>query len=522
MSESTLRRLFDFRARVDEAIEEGLVRHEDVSQVLPRLLAQVVEETGASAAFVRTYAEDMELKTHVVPESAAIPEAALAATGAEERKPYDHTDGTQRTVAQPLDVAGSWFGSAGVIVPAGDDARAKYATEALDVACELFDNYLFALHAARQKHLTMLRLGHALRHRVLSEGLKRAVTILGDAVPVSDMLFVYVAEEQARSTIQVQQFKDKEPCPDAEVAMRTPELQKLAEAYLEGTSTELLDRLGVRGAQEEVLINGITRSVIVGKIVVTSKSGAFNTFDRDLLSGFAGFVRQRIVDFNKEWRTLASSFREDDVARLLRSDDYRTHFLAPREAEVGILYVDIAGFTRLSEQVLKTPANVANLVEHWSKEAVDIVWKHGGVFDKMVGDCVIALFGPPFYEGTPASRLEAAIQAALEIRDMTNRFPEREDFALLREDGLHVSTGVNLAPLFVGMFGPNDNFTGFSSGMNNTARLQGCALKDEVLVMGDAIEALGESSPFTFGDARSMQVKNVAEPLRFRPVTGRK
>jgi class 3 adenylate cyclase len=89
-------------------------------------------------------------------------------------------------------------------------------------------------------------------------------------------------------------------------------------------------------------------------------------------------------------------------------------------------------------------------------------------------------------------------------------------FAHLKEEGVHVSTGVNLAPLFVGQFGPNSNFTGFSSGMNNTARLQGCATKDEILVMADALAKLPAGTRFTFGEERSAPVKNVAEPLRFR------
>jgi class 3 adenylate cyclase len=98
---------------------------------------------------------------------------------------------------------------------------------------------------------------------------------------------------------------------------------------------------------------------------------------------------------------------------------------------------------------------------------------------------------------------------------MTNKVPERVGLEMLREPGLAVSTGVNLAPLFVGQFGPNSNFTGFSSGMNNTARLQGCAAKNEVLVMQSAIEALGPHHAFRFGPARTMAVKNVAEPLAF-------
>jgi class 3 adenylate cyclase len=334
------------------------------------------------------------------------------------------------------------------------------------------------------------------------------------------MLLVYVAEEGSSRNLHVQLFEGGKAVVDTMTSAADPALLDDARAYLAGKDKKLLERLGFGSAQEEVLINGVTHSVIVGKVLVSSKVGAFNTWDRELLASFAGFVRQRVVDFNKEWRRLAASFRAEDVARLVLSESYEERYLTPREEIVGILYVDIAGFTKLSEQVLKTPKKVADLVEAWSERAVDLLWKNGGVFDKMVGDCIIGLFGPPFYERAPGERLAAAIQCAKEVRDMTNALPSQPGFEHLREAGLAVSTGVNLAPLMVGSFGKNSNFTGFSSGMNNTARLQGCAKRDEILVMEEAIAALPAGHGFSFGEVREAAVKNVAAPLRFRPLVG--
>jgi class 3 adenylate cyclase len=423
-------------------------------------------------------------------------------------------------IAQHLDVAGEWFGRAGLVCPAG--ANVRRLAQALEVVCEVLDNYLFAIRAAREKHNVLMRLGKALRHRVLGEGVKDAVAILAGAIPMERMLLVYTAEESASKTLHVQLWSGSTLEVDtlASQGETLSPLRAMGRAYLGGESNELLEHLGVKNAAEEVLINGITKRVIVGKVVVTSKTPSFNTYDRELLSAFAGFIRQRIVDFNKEWRALALAFRPDDVGRLLQNDDYEKRFLAPREETVAIVYIDISGFTRVSETILKTPEKVAHLVEEWSRDAVDIVWRHGGVFDKMVGDCVIALFGPPFYEESPGARLARALQCAIDVRAMTSDVPERHAFASLRESGLAVSTGVHLAPLFVGQFGPNSNFTGFSSGMNNTARLQGCAGRDEILVMEEAVAALPAGHPFHFGETRSMAVKNVAAPLRFRALDG--
>jgi class 3 adenylate cyclase len=50
--------------------------------------------------------------------------------------------------------------------------------------------------------------------------------------------------------------------------------------------------------------------------------------------------------------------------------------------------------------------------------------------------------------------------------------------------------------------------------MNNTARLQGCATKDQVLVMEAAARRLS-TAEFAFSEPAAVTVKNVAEPLRY-------
>ncbi len=519
-----LRALYELRAAVDARIEQGLVQHWSVGELLRTLLPDVVtrlEAHGAHGAFVETYAEDLALRLFSFGPNAeplAWPgqQEVFAQTSETRREKVDAIVGGSRVVAQHLDVAGEWFGRAGLLC--APHAETPLLADALEALCEVLDNYLFTIKAAREKHDVMMRLGRALRHRVLGEGVKDAVKVLAEAIPLERIVLVYVAAEGASHTLHVQTFRGATLEVDTLSAQghSLAPLRAMGRDYLTGRNTDLLDHLDVKDAAEEVLINGITKSVIVGKVVVTSKAPPFNTYDRELLSAFAGFIRQRIVDFNKEWRSLALAFRPDDVGRLLQHDDYEKRFLAPREETVGVLYVDISGFTKVSETLLKTPANVAELVEAWSRDAVDIVWSHGGVFDKMVGDCIIALFGPPFYEEAPGQRLARAIQCAIDVRAMTTKLPERAPFAVLRESGLAVSTGVHLAPLFVGQFGPNSNFTGFSSGMNNTARLQGCASRNEILVMEEAVAALPGGHPYVFGETRAMPVKNVAEPLRFR------
>jgi adenylate cyclase len=509
--------------KVDELVEESLQRRRTVPETLGVVLPVLAEATGASGALLRTYGDDLSLAAHVWPAGFELPREAevLERTAPGARGRTTLVDARGMLVAQPLDVAGEWFGQAALLLPA--DADADAAQEILDAVCEELDDYLFGVRAARMKHQLVMRLGEALRHRVLGEGLRRAVAVLAEAVPFSRLLLACLPEEDADAELpHVQVFEGSRPAYDTMGGELTPPadaaaIRSEAAAWLSGLASPLLARFGFARGHEELLISGITQAVVVGKLVAGSTSGSFNTYDRELLAAFASFISQRVVDFGKEWRALAESFRSEDVAHLLQVGDYQARWLSPREAEVAILYADISGFTRLSEEVLQQPAAVAELVEAWSRDAVRLVWEHAGVFDKMVGDCVIALFGPPFYETTPGERLLRALRCARAIREMTRRLPQRLGLARLQGCGLGVATGVNLCPLFVGTFGPNRNFTGFSRGMNNTARLQGCAARDEILVMSHAAARLtAGDGGLRFGPEREARVKNVAEPLRFR------
>jgi adenylate cyclase len=71
--------------------------------------------------------------------------------------------------------------------------------------------------------------------------------------------------------------------------------------------------------------------------------------------------------------------------------------------------------------------------------------------------------------------------------------------------------------------GPNQDYTGFSSGMNSTARLTSLAGYRQAFGMESLCEAvLGEKDDFVrrveFGEVRETAVKNVKLPIRYRRI----
>ena len=67
--------------------------------------------------------------------------------------------------------------------------------------------------------------------------------------------------------------------------------------------------------------------------------------------------------------------------------------LTPRTREASLMFVDIEGFTRLSESL--APAQVIELLNNFFGAAAGIVDKHGGVVVNYIGDGFIAAFNAP-------------------------------------------------------------------------------------------------------------------------------
>ncbi len=74
---------------------------------------------------------------------------------------------------------------------------------------------------------------------------------------------------------------------------------------------------------------------------------------------------------------------------------------------------------------------------------------------------------------------------------------------------------VNLCKASVGLFGPNQNYTAFGRGMNETARLEGVGGFREILVMDSARRAVRGKPGYRFLGPFRSKVKNVDAPLKF-------
>jgi adenylate cyclase len=482
----------------------------------------VLALTGAKGVVVTTENEELATQTWSLGEfGATFPGTFLTLNPFGKRVLPEGT-----FLSQALDLVGVQVGAMGLLFEGDRTEDAAQLARALETIAEQLDSVLAQIQTASEKHQIILKLNHLLANRVFETGMDQAVLTLAEKVRVPGLMLLYrdavrpgIIHYRSYRFGRLEFESGTQPFPEVEKAIQQhgPSLISAGDERLRGV-------LGSKRTVEAVLIAGLTGSEALGKILVWSEQDGFSAYTLDLIRVLASTLAQRLVDYNRERIHLSQFFSAEVIDELLSDPQYGSNYLTPRDEEVGILFADINGFTRICEQVLEAPSRIGRFVDRWSDGVVDILWKHGGVFDKMVGDCVIGLFGPPFFRTSRLARAEALTRCACEVQDFTQAMSADPEVSHIAErvqlPGLGVAIGLNLAHAFCGLFGPNSSYTGFSTGMNQTARLQSLGGFRETLVMEPVRQVLeatadGGLKALRYGPLAETAVKNVAQPLRY-------
>ena len=111
---------------------------------------------------------------------------------------------------------------------------------------------------------------------------------------------------------------------------------------------------------------------------------------------------------------------------------------------VTVLFADITGFTRMSEQL--PPAEAYRAVSGCLQILHEVAVKHGGSVDKYLGDCILAMFGVPIaLEDAPRAAVNAAIEMRRRVREynVTAALPSPLDIHVGINTGLSVAGDVS-------------------------------------------------------------------------------
>jgi adenylate cyclase len=167
--------------------------------------------------------------------------------------------------------------------------------------------------------------------------------------------------------------------------------------------------------------------------------------------------------------------------------------------EAGVLFADLRGFTRISEQ--SDPEAVSVLLRRFYACAEDVLFPEA-VIDKLIGDEVMALYLPMY------KRFDEAAPVMLEhARNLLRRIGYGGDEGPFAEVGV----GLDYGEAFVGNVGRRslNDFTAVGDVVNVAARLQGEAGGGEILVSARLAERLPEPP----GERLELSLKGKAEPV---------
>jgi len=163
-----------------------------------------------------------------------------------------------------------------------------------------------------------------------------------------------------------------------------------------------------------------------------------------------------------------------------------------RSITTTLFFSDIRDFTGFAEQ--NSPEDVVGFLNKLMTLQVDVVKRHGGDVDKMIGDAVLARF-----DGDDGS--DRAIKAAVEIQQAVKSgdYPRA------------LGIGVFRGEVISGAIGPKDrrDFTVIGDSVNISSRLCSAAGADEIVVDANLADD-------DFGPVETIQVKGRVQHLVIR------
>jgi class 3 adenylate cyclase len=183
--------------------------------------------------------------------------------------------------------------------------------------------------------------------------------------------------------------------------------------------------------------------------------------------------------------------------------------LAKRDADVSVLFIDIVGYSRLSERL--DPARLNEVVERYFGAFLDEILAQGGDVNETAGDGLMVIFQDP-------DARRHAVAAVLAGLGVLRRTAEINAEARPTGEPIAVHIGVNSGVAAVGatriegMAGTRWTYTASGPVTNVAARLAALGDGDAVVIGAETERRLGPE--FSAEDLGETHLRNIDEPVR--------
>ena len=158
--------------------------------------------------------------------------------------------------------------------------------------------------------------------------------------------------------------------------------------------------------------------------------------------------------------------------------------LGGAKKRVTVVFADVVAFTGFAEKA--SPERAVAFLNELFTILSEIVFRHGGMVDKFIGDCVMAVFRPTAAGNDDIARALAAAEDMHAF--VASNLPRwREEYAFEVELGIGVSTG----EVLMGNLGSTERmeYTVIGDAVNVAARLEALARPRQTLTTRDVVDA---------------------------------
>lgn len=179
---------------------------------------------------------------------------------------------------------------------------------------------------------------------------------------------------------------------------------------------------------------------------------------------------------NRVLRQVLDRYVAEDVADIILTDPERYLKLGGEARPVTVLFADIRGFTRFTEQ--HTAPQVVETLNRIFPALSQVVFNYRGTFDKYIGDGLMAFYGAPVAAADDAQR---AVETSREMMRVFRSLGEQGGLDLR---GLSLSVGLHSGEAIVGNIGSERvmDYTVVGDTVNVAKRLQELADGSQILL----------------------------------------
>jgi adenylate cyclase len=266
-------------------------------------------------------------------------------------------------------------------------------------------------------------------------------------------------------------------------------------------------------------INPLLKSVIVSaygdmsNIRCAMNRGAYDFICKPIDFEDLEITLNKTIEYVEQLKKTMQAIKENDILRMyvddsvlqfMNREEYQSKLLASENIEATVVFMDICGFTAISEQ--ESAKYVVELINQYFDIMVKEIMAQGGHIDKFVGDAIMAIFREDYH-------IDRAIEASLAIVkaiETSSSAPANNQTFFPK-----VSIGINSGEMISGNIGSAAlkrlDFTVIGDAVNTAQRLESAAEGGQIVISKEVYEQVKDS--FKCRKIGDISVKNKQNPI---------